>query len=184
MNNKNTTRAGFTLIELMVTVLLASIVFLGVAVVLADSVRGYKQMLTRIHGNIVNDAYFARVKFDSICRRSSRFAADIIYDAANPAVITLFLYSDNITPTPGPDRFANFYLSGLNNGDLTLDQGPATYDDATKLWTTGAVDSSMVVAKNVTGLNFSVIGKSVQMTLTVDDGKHGLTVTSSAVKHN
>ena len=66
-------RAGFTLVELMVTIVIASIVLLGIGYVLVDAHRGYNKMFTRVHGDIVNQAHEARVIFDKICRQSSRF---------------------------------------------------------------------------------------------------------------
>ncbi len=185
MKKNITNKSGFTLIELMVTILIASFVFLGVAMVLADSVRGFKQMQTRVHGAIVNDAYFARLRFDSVCRKASKVYGHIVYDAATPQEVTVFWYSDNINPEAlGLNKYAKFYLSGTN---FMLDQGPATYNSTDESVTASAtVDSTMTVAANVTELKFSVDGTSVQMTLTLFDNnlQQGLTVVCSSIRHN
>jgi len=181
MDKDNTTRAGVTLIELVITMLIAGIVLLGIAIVMVDAHTGYRKMFERVHGSVENDAYVARIKFDSICRSASKFDADIIYDSTNPGEITVFSYSDNISPTAGPDRYAKFSLNGT---DMMLEEGPASYGGDPEIWTLGNANSSFVVATNVTELKFSVRGRSLEMTVTINDGKYGITVTSSAVRHN
>ena len=61
-------KTAFTLIELMMTILVASVAVLAVSGVVADSHKGYSRMFTRVHGNVETDAYIARIKFDKICR--------------------------------------------------------------------------------------------------------------------
>ena len=175
MKNNRTNRAGFTLIELMITILIASIVMLGIAGVMADAHRGYRKMYERIHGDVVTQAYTARLKFDAVCRKSSRY-----HIAYAPQEVTVLLYSDNLNPGADPDRYARFYPQDNSYPTaLMLDTG--TYNPGTGATTNTGTET---VATNVEELKFSVDGKSVQMTLTLDDGEHGLTVTCSSVRHN
>lgn len=172
--NRATKKSGFTLIEMMVTILLASIVFLGVAVVLADGIRGYKRTFTRIHGDIVNDAYVARLKFDKICRKAS--AGSAVVNADTTAVQVLYYSTPNISGDADldPDSYATFYLNGT---DLMLDTGTIA---------AGTPTTTEIVAGNVTELQFSAPfdGKSVQMVITLVDSDHAITVTCGSIMHN
>lgn len=177
MEKKNEiTKPGFSLIEMVVTVLIAGIVILGIAAVMADAHRGYRKMYERIHGNIVNDAYAARLKFDSVCRKSSRY-----HIGYAPQEVIVLLYSNNLNPGADPDKYARFYPEDDSYPtNLILDTG--TYDPNTGAITpTGDPET---VAQNVEELKFSLDGKSVQMTLTLDDDEHGLTVVCSSIRHN
>jgi len=179
MEKSRTIKHGFTLIELMVTILIASVSMLAIGMVIADSHRGYRRMFTRIHGGVVDDAYVARLLFDKICRSSSGSYEK--YDEAVPSEVQVYLYSNNISPGADPDQYARFYLSGT---DLMLERGSATYDEANKEMTSGAASGLAVVVGNVMELKFDIEGSSVQMVLTLDDGEHGLTVTCTSIRHN
>jgi prepilin-type N-terminal cleavage/methylation domain-containing protein len=172
---------GFTMIELMVTVLIASVVMLGIGGVIADAHKGFRQMYDRIHGDIVTDAYAARLKFDKMCRKARAGTAALNEDAT--AVLVLYYSAPNDTNDPylPPDRYAIFYQSGTN---LMLDTG------TTATWTP---DTTEIVAGNVTELQFSVPVdvKSVQMVMTLDedqnpddDSGYSITITCGSIMHN
>ena len=193
MENRKT-KTGFTLIELMVTILLASIVFLGIGVVLADGIRGYKRMFTRIHGDIVNDAYVARIKFDRICRKARAGSAIVSVDGNGNSLLEVNYYSvPNVSGNANqePDRYAKFYLNGTYPASLMLDTstiGPNT------------VTTTQTVASNVTELQFSsqfideetgyVTGNGLQMVMTLNDknttkdSNHSITITCCSIMHN
>ena len=171
--NQKTKKSGFTLIELMVTILLASVVFLGVAVVMADGIRGYRQMLTRVHGNLANDAYVARIKFDKICRKARANSATL--DTSVPSLQVLYYSTPNTTggADDPPDMYALFYLNGTS---LMLDTGTVT---------AGTAATTETVANSVTELQFSTThSKSVQMVVTLNDNVNSITVTCGSIMHN
>lgn len=162
---------GFTLVELMVTILMATIVIAGAGIVLVDSQRGFSKMYNRVHGDIATDAYVTRRAFDSTIRKStiSRSLVDV-----DSQFVEVYYYQD--VTSPKPDRFANFY----RNGSLLLvDYGQYEWDTRT---TTPV--SIVTLARNVKDVNFSVQGLSVRMMLTLDDDKEDVTVVSSAIRHN
>jgi len=174
MPNRKTKRPGFSLIELMVTILIASIVLLGLANIMADAHRGYGKMYERIHGDVVNDAYVARLRFDKICRRAR--AGTAVVDTSVPSLQVLYYATPNMDGDADlpPDRYAEFYLSGT---DLMLDTGitPGT-----------PTAPPETVASNVIELQFSapLDGKSVQMVMTLSDSDHSMTVTCGSIMHN
>ena len=178
MAKKIRKQAGFTLIELMVTMLIASVVMLGIAGIMADAHRGYNQMYTRIHGAIVTDAYAARLRFDKICRRARVGTAALNADATAVLVLYYSVPNDTNDPYQEQDRYALFYQSGTN---LMLDTG--TYDPNTGVTVPTGTET---VAGNVTELQFSapIDGKSVQMVLTLSNADHSITVTCGSIMHN
>lgn len=175
-----TKNSGFTLIELMVVILLASIVFLGVGVVLADGIRGFRGMLTRVHGPVVTDAYVARIKFDRICRKAR--AGRAVVDGSSAPSLQVLYYSvpnEDDDADLEPNMYAEFYLIGtdlmLNTGDYNADTEETT------------LTGTETVANNVVELIFSETpSKGVQMVLTLDDpdSNYSMTVTCGAIMHN
>ena len=180
-----TARFGFTLIELMVTILIASIVLLGAGIVLVDAHKGYNDMYSRIYGSVVTEAYISRITFDRVCRKASMSYRDAATEGDTSQQVVYYYSPSNITmadATPIPDRYSRFYTNG---GSLLLDDGPAILvgEDLTM----GAVSNTITVANNVTSavfLELSIDNPSLQMILTLDDGSDSLTVTCSSVRHN
>lgn len=178
MDNKiNKNRSGFTLMELMVTILIASFVFMGVAIVIADGVRGFKRMNLRVHGDVVNDAYFARLIFDKTCRQARAGSAEL-NKISTPSLRVLY-YSVTPSATEEPDRYAEFYLND-NSKTLFLEKG--SYDP-----NSGSTNyiSTTKVARNVEELNFTEMHyKSVQMVMTLKNEDHSMTIICGSVLHN
>ena len=173
MSNRKIKKSGFTLIEMMVTMLIAGIVMLGLANVIADAHRGYGKMYTRIHGNIVNDAYIARLRFDKICRKAVGGIAALGPDAESLTVVYYSVPNTTEDPDLPPDMYAEFYLS---NTDLLL---------ATGAIGPNTVPTTETVAGNVTELQFSVPdSRSVQMVMTLADPNHSITITCGSIRHN
>ena len=179
--NKTKQNSGFTLIEMMVTILIAGIVILGLANVMADTYRSYRKMYERVHGNIANDAYVTRIRFDRICRKAR--AGSAFVDTSVPSLRVLYYATPNMTGYAGlpPDRYAEFYLNGTN---LVLDTGTIA---------AGTRATTEIVARNVHAdtLQFSapVDDKSVQMVMTLGkigdaDSKYSTTVICGAIMHN
>jgi len=185
MPKKITKQSGFTMVELMVTVLIASIIMVAISGVIADASKGYNQMYNRIHGDIINDAYVARLRFDKICRSARAGTAILNADATTLQVLYYSKPNNTNDPNLPPDRYAEFYL---NNTNLMLDTG--TYNPNTGVI---AQTGTETVARNVVGssLKFSapVNEKSVQMVMTLDknpaiNSDYSITVTCGSIMHN
>ena len=171
---------GFTLIELMVTVIIVTVAIIGISGVIAGAHRDYSSMYKRVHGEISNDAYTSRLRFDKICRKAR--AGSAVIDTSIPSLEVQYYSSPNINDSAylEPDSFAKFYLS---NNQLLLETG-----------TIGSVDDiPEVVAKNVAELEFSYSNpndsRSVQMVMTLDKDPsdpydYSVTITCGSIMHN
>ncbi len=164
---------GFTLIELVITAMVAAIIVLSLGIVLVDNQKGYSKMFEKVFGDVASDSDAARRMFDSIVRKSTatRQIPDPWVDGE-----LLEVYYYNGAASVSPDRYARFYRSGTQ---MMVDYG--NYDWATKQTTK---TSSAIVARNVSALEFSMIGASIHMVLYLDDKKEKQAVTTSAVRHN
>lgn len=169
MNGKKRKRAGFTLVELMITATTLFIVLLGIGVALVDTQRGYHKMYDRVHGAVATDSYAAKAVFDKVVRRSSR--KRYVLGTSNLAV---FYYSTLSSGTL--DRYANFRTEG---GNLFVDYGLVDSDGKAQ-----NASNTVLVARSVQAASFSVDGACVKMVLRLDDGKQRVTVTCSALRHN
>ena len=173
MNKILTNRRGVTLMELLVTMSIATIVMLGASVIIVDAHYGWNSMYQRIHGDVMSDAYFARMRFDTVCRKAD--GANVRLDADVP-LIEVYCYSalnDSDDPDLEPDLFVQFYL---NETELVQDIGDIA---------TNTVTSSEVIAKDVAELKFSAEGdRGAQMLLTLNNGEESITVTCGSVRHN
>lgn len=201
-------RSGVTLIELVITILAATILLLGITGILASGIKNYKTMYKRLNSPVVRNAYEARRIFDRIVRKCSLEDEHIFLDEA-------YFYYYNIPLTdegqvdvdaframPQPDRFARFYLVGR---ELRLDQGPVP--DGTDLSLPDppglSADSTAIIAYNVDSdaytdgsiKLFTNLGSAVRMVLILDNENPPntpvnkretlkMTVTTTAIRHN
>jgi len=173
MNKIFTNRRGVTLIEVMVTILIASIVMVGAAVIIVDAHRGWNGMYQRIHGDILNDSYFASMRFDTMCRKAD--GGSVRIEADVPLLEVQYYSVPNVGSVYDlpPDLFVQFYLNGT---ELIQDSGDIA---------TSTVTSSEVIASDVTELKFSASGgRGVQMLLTLNNGIEAITVTCGSISHN
>ena len=167
------TRRGVTLLELLVVILISSIVMLGATVIVVDAHRSWNSMYQRIHGDIISDSYYARVRFDTMCRKADGGA--VLIDADVPLIELNYYSAPNVGTDYdlAPDMFVQFYQNGT---ELIQDSGDIA---------TGMVTSSEVIARDVTELNFSAdSGRGAQMLLTLNNGKESITVTCGSIRHN
>lgn len=174
MINKDTQmlyRRGFTLIEMAVTIAIATIVLLGIGVALVDSQRGWSRMYNRVHGDVATDGYAARRAFEAVVRKSS-----IKRERLGDDEVEVYYYNDPDTSTR-LDRYARFYVTGQK--ELRVD-----YGELNPAGNPQGSPRTARLARNVKTVDFSVTGVSVQMTLSLDDGSEAVTVMSSAVRHN
>ena len=162
-------RNAFTLPELMMTITLGAIVMLGAGVLLVDGQRGWSAAYNSVHGDVSSDGYAAIVAFNTTVRKSS-LKRETIADSE----LTVYYYNDS--QSSDLDRFAKFYAEDgilmVDDGDLDGSGQPRDDPD------------TMILAHNVTSVNFSSAAASIQMALTIDDGSETLTMVTSAVRHN
>ena len=167
--NKKRPRAqkGFTLVELMITMVIMTVVGLAIGVVIVDGQNGWNTMYNRLNSDVVTDGYVARKKFDTVMRSASREQSLVASDGS-----WIEVYSYASPSSPVVDRYSRFYVS---DGDLNLEYGQV--DPRVTL----SVDT---VCGNVTACTFRQVGTSTQMTLTLDNETQTNTIVSSAVTHN
>jgi hypothetical protein len=179
---------GLTLVELMVTILIATLVFAGIGVLMVDSIKGFGKMYERTEGNyqrqditagVIPDSYVARAAFDRICRQASAKMGSLDTDKHG---VKVFYYSNpsNLT-LKVPDKCAYFRWNGGTN-PLTVSYGDGSG---------GNLGTAVNLANNVTACNFDIQGSSVVMALTIDNSGDTnakqaiqMTVTSAAKRHN
>jgi hypothetical protein len=175
-------RVGVTLIELMVTLLIAMLVLAGIGVAMVDSIRSFPKMYERTTGNydgsggagIIPDSYVARAAFDSICRKASAKKVDI-----DPSGTYLCVYYYNSSTSSLPDRYAQFRRSGAS---LLVDHG--NYDDATNNKTLVGTQTLATTVDPSNPPKFAVDGAGVIMILGLKKDNQTMTVTSTAFRHN
>jgi len=158
---------GFTLVELIITIIVMSIVVSAIAVVIVDSQRCWRVLYRRINSDVVTDGYVARKKFDAVMRRAS---GEIILIDNDGDWIEVYYYADDSSTVV--DRYARFYEA---DGALNMEYGqlnPRTTSDVE------------TVCGNVSDCTFKQFGRSAQMMLTLDDGTQKNTIVTSAVTHN
>lgn len=173
MNHRMTKhRQAFTLTELMVTIILSTIVILGMGVILVDNQKGWSMMYDRTYSDVVTDAYIARDVFAKVVRKSSMKTSAI---GSNGEFVQVYYYEDPAAAIP--DRYAKFYVS---SGSLLVDYG----DLEPGTWNTLSVLSTMTLARNVESVKFDVTGTSIQMVLSLNNNKQAMTIACSAVRHN
>lgn len=168
-SNKNS--KAFTLVELMVTILMATILILGAGIIMVDSQKGFNSMYDRVHGDVATGIQVAQKGFESVIRKASINRSLLDVDGQ---FVEVYYYND--FNSIKPDRYANFYTNGSS---LFVDYGTYDWDERkTTLYTT------VTLAENVKAVNFSVRGLAIQMVLTLDDEKENQTVVTTALRHN
>lgn len=166
-------RAGITMVELMMTILISTIVVVGIGVAMVDGQKSYSLMSERTQGDVVTDAYVAKATFSRICRKASIMRClPLIGDMGSFAEVYYYNDSNSLSP----DRYAAFRVNG---GSLLADYG--TYVSSTKNKTLLATQT---LARNVNSAQFAVQGSSVIMTLSLLKGNQAITLTCSSVRHN
>ena len=172
LKNVNTTRCGFTLVELMVTSVVSVIVILCMGVVIADSHKGWNSMYTRFNADIVSDSYVVKRVFDSVVRKSSWKNVSVDNSGQWVQVHSYAAAGSNFV-----DRYARFYFQG---GELHLDRG--NYNSGEN--NPEDLVSTQVICSDVTSCVFTVAGRSVMMVLQLDDGDQAINVSMSSLMHN
>ena len=168
MNQKSrAVHGGFTLVELMITIVVMSIVMSAIGAVIVDSQRCWKIIYGRINSDVVTDGYVARKKFDAMMRKASgeKFLTD-----DNGDWLEFYYYASDASTVP--DRYARFYK---NENDLNIVYGTLNPKESI---------STETLCENVSYCKFKQVGLAVQMILTLDNGTQKNTIITSAVTHN
>ncbi len=169
VSRKIKSRNGVTLLELIITMAVATIVIVGIGVFMVDIQRGWGRMFSRVHSDVVADAYIARKAFDGIVRKSARH----YWIGADGSSVEVEYWNDTANNDATlPDRYARFYLS---DNRLLVEHGIRS--PRTELRTD-------VLAEDVTGCTFSGIGTALKMSLFLDNGSEAISLVSSGVMHN
>ncbi len=163
---KITSRSGFTLVELMITMTIMIIASLAIGAVIVDGQNSWSNMYDKIHSDIFTDGYVVRKKFDSLMRRAS--GEKIFIENQNQSV-EVYYYSDGATTT---DRYMRFYKS---NNNMVLEYGTLSPKSAI---------NTEIICGNVSKCTFHQVGRSVQLILMLDNGTQQNTVITSAIAHN
>ncbi|MHC4679863.1 MAG: prepilin-type N-terminal cleavage/methylation domain-containing protein [Planctomycetota bacterium] len=200
---RRTQKRGFTLIELVVTVVAAIVVILGAVSIIANAHKGYWRLYRRATSDVVRNGYEARLAYDSIVRKAST-----LYDHISPAEAYVYYYEartadgevdiDALRALMQPNRFARFYLLSTGNDvQLRVDQGsvPSTADLTLAVPPAGlAIDRTRILAHDVASCVFEERGAGIRMVLALDDETDPepgamavetlkMTVTTTAVRH-
>jgi len=169
-NQKGFTRrscGGFTIVEMAVAIAISAIVVLSLAIALCDSQRGWNSMYNRAYSDVVTGSHVAERVFERVVRKSSK---DYFLLDADSQWVEVYYYQD-----PNSvffDLYARFIFS---NGNLSVEYGKISPRE------TLSVD---VLCDNVAAGVFKQTGRSLQMMMTIDDGKQNLAAVTSAVMHN
>ena len=165
--NETRNRCGFTLIELMVGAAMMVIVVFGFAIVLSDAQRGWNAMYNRVYSDVVTGSNIAARTFDRVVRKSSIQWFELDGDKQ---WVEVYYYEDPNSVLI--DRYARFYQT---QGNLCVEYGQRNPRENLGVVT---------VCGNVSSCSFMQTGRSMQMVLTLDNGKEELTTVTSAVMHN
>jgi prepilin-type N-terminal cleavage/methylation domain-containing protein len=171
---------GFTLIELMVTIFIATIVLFAIGVVLADSHRGWWRMWERENEGIVPNAYVARKTFDGLVRQATirrQLVDGEPYETIGNTSLRVYYYSAPADPIFQLDRYATLRLAGST---LVVDYG----DLQPGTWEPQGDPGTMVLAEDVEAVEFTVQGNAIRMELTLETGRQTMTVAVCAYRHN
>jgi len=158
---------GFTVTELVITIMIAAIVLLGIGAVLSDSQKAWTRMNNVVFSETATDIYVARQAFDTVIRKATRERMSMDVDGH---WLEIYCYEDE--DSTEIDHYIRLYE---DNGCLKVEHG--------KLDPKSMVSVS-TICDNVSSCVFKRKGRSAQMILTLDDGNQTLTVVSSAILHN
>ncbi len=161
---------GFTLIELMITMVITLIIALGAGAVMSDSQKAFNVTYDRAFTDITTDSYGIRRLFDATVRKSSTGAITVGEGGAN---VQIKYYNND--DSPNLDRYTYFYVS---DDELMAEHGSINQDGEQ------TTNNNITVCKNVSSCVFKNNGASVSMILELDDGKKTNVVVTSAYPHN
>jgi hypothetical protein len=160
-------RRGFSLSELMVTVLVTMILILGAAFIVTDSQRMWGRIYSRANSNVVQEGFIARKTFERLVRKAS--GEGFLVDPAGFWLEVYYYASDSSTTL---DRYARLYESA---GELVVEEGILEPRETLNVRT---------VSRCVQRCVFKGDGRSAQMLLTLSNGEQTIGVPVSAFMHS
>ena len=164
---------GFTMAELILAIAASSILVLTMGIMMVDTQRGWMDSYAKVHGGAATDAAVAKTAFDKVVRKASR--SFYHFDAFDD--ISVYYYDHWLTSAE-PDRYARFYRSADNSSEMYIQHGK--FDEGEK----EDVLAEVLLASNVTDLEFKPINCGIEMKLALDDGRETTTIVSTAILHN
>jgi len=164
---------GISLMELLVSMVIAMIILLGVGGVLVHQQIAWNRMYGRVYEGLITDGYVSKRVFDAVVRKSS-LSARSPQVGAGGGDLNVYYYSD--WSLDAPDRYGRFYTLG---SELLIDYGEIDSDGSLL-----GANRTERLADDVSSVGFSVIGPCVGMVLGMDDGRNNITVVCSATRHN
>lgn len=167
---RNFRQQGFTLVELVVTIIISSILVSAIAVVMMDTQRSWSNSYSKVFGGAVNDAAVAKTAFDHIVRKASH----LTHQLNSTDDLTVYYYADWENSTE-LDRSARIYRSALNPSEM--------YIEHTRI-NDNYLTSKVLLSENVADLEFLPIHDGYTMKLALDDGHEQIMVVSTAILHN
>jgi hypothetical protein len=156
---------GFTLLEMAISMLAASVLILATGAFLADYQRAFNDTYDRAYSSNEGADMAARTAFYQTVRQAAASGAASV--ASDGSWLEVQYYSQ-----PGSsslDRSARFYLSGQ---DLVLERTDLDTDQSLGVQT---------VCGTVASLAFALTGDSARMFLELDDGSSTRAINASAV---
>jgi len=162
-------KAGFTLVEILITLTIALILIAALGAVITDGWTAWYRLKDRFSCEVFDDSYVVRRFFDAAIRKSS---GNLSVDSSGLYIKAYYYENDASTFL---DRYVRLFVADRR---LNAEYGQI---DSEGLESTILVRT---ICWNVSSGIFSVAGRSAQMKLDLDDGKYRYVVVSSAVAHN
>jgi len=168
--NHGMSRGGFTLIELIISVVIVMIVALGIGMVIANSSKSYQVEYEKAHSDVMTDSFVARKLFDATIRKAASSDITIAVDGSTAEV--KYYNSDLSTYL---DRYSRFFLNG---SDLEVEHGSIDVSGIKETM------DFQTVCGNVTSCVFRGSGNSVRMILALDNNEINNVIVACAYTHN
>lgn len=161
------TQRGFSVVELMIVAIIASIVILAAGIVLIDGPRRWQSLYNRENSDVVTDSYVARRVFDRVIRNAS--GENYLLDSAGGWLEVYYYANDDSTDL---DRYTRLYQ---DSNDLMIEYGRLDPKETLSFET---------ICGNVINCTFKANGTSAQMILRLDNGDESVKVLAAAFMHN
>jgi prepilin-type N-terminal cleavage/methylation domain-containing protein len=192
MANTRYIRAGLTLIEVLVVIIIVAVLMTAVGATLVDTQNAWNAMYKRSNSGPTMDAVITNKEFDRAIRKATTKQCDIDGDrtkTSGTASVRVYYFKDPVTSTYY-DGYSQFYYVAAEKR-LKVDEGNATLT-AGVYAPSGNATATRILAENVVGCAFGVSGDAVSMLVRLDagqntdvkDGNVKMTVACSAVRHN
>lgn len=160
-------KPGFTLIELAITLAMATVSMLALSAVFSDSQKSWNTTYQRAYSGVVTESHVARKAFDATIRRAicDRYTLD---DYGQWVEVYYFATDASLKA----DRYARLYAS---EGTFYLKYGILSPKETL---------GTLPICQNVTACSFSGAGRCIRMSLTLSKNGRSATLLASATPQN